>query len=113
MPADEKGIAMAPHMTHFKMRARTGERQKVIDHFDLWLRERRPGVAGFIRVVLCSNVEDPDEFMAYAMFGDKTAYDANSNAPEQHAWYETLRSYLVADPEWFDGTVERQRMGNV
>ncbi len=104
---------MAPHMTYVKMRARTGERQKVIDHFDLWLRERRPGIPGIIRVVLCSNVEDPDEFMAYAMFGDKKAYDANSNAPEQHAWYETLRSHLVADPEWFDGTVERQRMGNV
>lgn len=104
---------MAPHMTHFKMRAKPGERQKVIDHFDAWLRERRPDVAGVIRIVLCSNVEDPDEFMAYAMFQDRQAYDANSNSSEQHAWYERLRSYLVADPEWFDGTVERQRMGYV
>ena len=93
------------------MRAKPGERQKVIDHFHLWLRERRPGVPGFIRAVLCSNVEDPDEFMAYAMFADKKEYDANSDSPEQHTWYEKLRSYLVADPEWFDGTVELQRMG--
>jgi quinol monooxygenase YgiN len=100
-------------MTHFKMRAKHDERQKVIEHFDLWLRDRRPGVGGFIRVVLCSNVEDPDEFMAYAMFADKKAYDANSGSPEQHAWYEKLRSFLVADPERFDGTVERQRMGQV
>jgi quinol monooxygenase YgiN len=100
-------------MTHFKMRAKHDERQKVIEHFDLWLRDRRPGLGGFIRVVLCSNVADPDEFMAYAMFADKKAYDANSDSPEQHAWYEKLRSYLVADPEWFDGTVERQRMGQV
>lgn len=104
---------MAPHMTHFRMRAKPGERQKVIDHFDHWLRERRPGVGGFIRLVLCSNVDDPDEFMAYAMFADKDTYDANSSTSEQHGWYAELRSYLIADPEWLDGTVERQRMGQV
>jgi quinol monooxygenase YgiN len=104
---------MPPHMTHFKMRSKPGERQKVIDHFDLWLRDRRPGVGGFIRLVLCSKADDPDEFMAYAMFADKQTYDANSNSPEQNDWYEKLRSHLVADPEWFDGTVERQRMGQV
>jgi quinol monooxygenase YgiN len=102
---------MPPHITHFRMKAKPGERQKVIDHFDRWLRDRRPEVGGFVRVVLCSNIQDPDEFMAYAMFADKKTYDANSNDPKQHAWYEELRSYLVSDPEWFDGTLERQRMG--
>lgn len=102
---------MAPHMTIFKIRAKPGERQKVIDHFDRWLRDRRPEADGFVRVVLCSNVNDEDEFMSYAMFADKKTYDENSNDPVQHAWYEELRSYLVADPEWFDATVERQRMG--
>ena len=102
---------MAPHITHFKMRAKPGNREMVIDHFDHWLRERRPDVPGFVRVVLCSNVKDPDEFMAYAMFADKHTYDANSNDPAQHAWYEKLRAYLVAEPEWFDGTLERQRVG--
>jgi quinol monooxygenase YgiN len=60
---------------------------------------------------VCSNVNDPDEFMAYAMFADKKTYDANSNAPEQQEWYEQLRSHLAEDPEWFDGTLEIQRMG--
>lgn len=102
---------MAPHITHFRMRAQPGQRQMVIDHFDRWLRERRPGAPGFVRVVLCSNINDPDDFMAYAMFADKKTYDANSNDPAQSAWYEQLRSYLVSDPQWFDGTLERQRMG--
>ncbi len=102
---------MPPHITYFRMRAQPGCRDKVIHHFDHWLRERRPDVPGFVRVVLCSNSSDPDEFMAYAMFADKKTYDANSNDPAQHAWYEELRSYLVADPEWFDATVELQRMG--
>ena len=104
---------MAPHLTYFKMRAKPGERQVVIDHFNHWLTDRRPDVGGFIRVVLSSNVGDPDEFMAYAMFADKATYDANSDDPAQDAWFKTLRSHLVSDPEWFDGTCELQRMGQV
>lgn len=102
---------MPPHITHFRMKAKPGQRQRVIEHFDRWLRDRRPEVYGFVRVVLCSSIKDPDEFMAYAMFADKETYDKNSNDPGQHAWYEELRSYLVDDPEWFDATLERQRMG--
>lgn len=104
---------MAPHMTYFRIRAKSGERQKVIDQFNLWQRDRRHHAGGFVRMVLCSRSEDPDEFMAYAMFADRATYDANSNHPDQHSWYQTLRSYLVSDPEWFDGTVEIQRMGQV
>ena len=104
---------MAPHLTYFKMRAKPGERQMVIDQFNVWLSDRRPDVGGFIRVVLCSNVDDADEFMAYAMFADRKTSDENSKHPAQDAWYEKLRSHLVADPEWFDGTCEIQRMGQV
>ena len=102
---------MAPHITHFKIRAKPGERQQVIDLFDRWFRDRRPEARGFVRADLSSNVNDPDEFMAVACFADKKTYDANSNDPRQSAWYEELRSHLSADPEWFDGTMERQRMG--
>jgi quinol monooxygenase YgiN len=109
----KEGEIMAPHMTHFKMRARPGERQKVIDLFDEWARERRHEVGGFVRVVLSSHFDDPDHFMAYAMFADKATYDANSASPQQHAWFQRLRSHLVGDPDWFDATVELQRMGQV
>ena len=102
---------MAPHITHFKMRAKPGERQQVIDLFDRWFRDRRPVARGFVRGDLSCNVNDPDEFMAVACFADKITYEANSIDPEQRAWYEELRSYLVADPEWFDGVLERQKMG--
>jgi hypothetical protein len=34
----------------------------------------------------------------------------NSNRPEQDAWFRELRANLVADPEWFDGTLERESM---
>lgn len=102
---------MAPHITFFTMKAQPGKRQAVIDHFDKWMRDRRPEAPGFVRVCLCSNEKDPDEFMSYAMFADKETYDANSQSPEQDAWYRELRALLVADPVWFDGQLERQRMG--
>jgi quinol monooxygenase YgiN len=93
------------------MRAKPGERQNLIDHFESWQRSRRLQASGFIRGLLSCNVNDPDDFMAYAMFADSKAYDTNSNHPDQQAWYDKLRSYLASDPEWFDGTVEIQRMG--
>lgn len=102
---------MAPHITHFRIRAKPGERQQVIDLFDRWFRDRRPKARGFFRADLSSSVSDPDVFMASACFVDRVTYEANSNDPEQTAWYEELRSHLVDDPEWFDGTLERQRVG--
>ncbi len=102
---------MPPHVTHFKMKAKPGERQQIIDLFERWFRDRRPEARGFVRADLSSNVNDPDEFMAATCFADKKTYDLNSNDPAQTAWYEELRSHLVADPEWFDGTLELQRMG--
>jgi len=104
---------MAPHITTFRMRAKPGERQQVIDLFDRWFRDRRNKAHGFVRADLSSNINDPDEFMSAACFADKATYDANSNDPEQNAWYQELRSHLVADPVWFDGTLERQRIGQV
>ena len=74
---------MPPHITHFKMKAKPGERQQVIDLFDRWFRDRRSKAHGFVRADLSSNVNDPDEFMAVACFADKKTYDANSNDPEQ------------------------------
>jgi quinol monooxygenase YgiN len=102
---------MAPHVTFFRMKAKPGERQSIIDLIDKWMRDRRPDAPGFVRVCLVSNVNDPDEFMSYAMFADKDTYDANSQDPEQDAWYKELRQHLVADPVWFDGKLERQKVG--
>ncbi len=97
-----------PHVTHFRFKAKPGERQAVIDSFDRWDRERRPKAKGFVRSVMTANLKDPDEFMVGVMFDTTENYNANSNEPEQGAWFEELRSHLVGDPEWFDGTLERE-----
>ncbi len=97
-----------PHVTNFRFKAKPGERQAVIDSFDRWDRERRPKVKGFVRSVMTANIKDPDEFMVGVMFDTTESYNANSNDPEQGAWFQELRSHLVADPDWFDGTLERE-----
>jgi heme-degrading monooxygenase HmoA len=99
-----------PHVTHFRFKAEPGERQAVIDSFDRWDRERRPKAKGFVRSVMTTNLKDSDEFMVGVMFDTTESYNANSNDPEQGAWFQELRSHLVADPDWFDGTLERESM---
>jgi hypothetical protein len=90
------------------MKSKAGEREAVIDMFDSWQRKRMPKVKGFVRSVIICNLRDADEFMAEVMFDSKDNYDANSNDPEQDTWFHELRSHLVADPEWFDGKLERE-----
>jgi hypothetical protein len=96
------------HVTHFKLKAKPGERDTVIAMFDRWQNERRPKAKGYVRSILTSSLSDPDELMAGVMFDTKANYDANSNDAAQGAWYQELRSHLTADPEWFDGKVERE-----
>jgi quinol monooxygenase YgiN len=94
------------HVTYFRFKAKPGERQAVVDSFQRWTQERGPKVKGFLRSVLTSGLEDPNEFIAAAMFDTTENYSANSNDPEQGGWYEELRSHLAADPDWFNGKLE-------
>lgn len=101
---------MSMHVTSFKIKAKPGERQAVIDNFKRWEQERKPKAAGFVRSALYSNLNDPEEFMATVVFDTTESYKANSNDPEQGKWYEELRSHLAGDPEWFDGQLETQAL---
>lgn len=96
------------HVTLFRMKAKSGEGPAVIDMFDRWGRGRMPKVKGFVRSVIVSNLRDPDDLMAEVMFDSTENYQANSNDPDQDAWYRELRSHLAADPDWFDGRLERE-----
>ena len=98
------------HVTTFKMKAKAGDRQAVIDGFQRWDAERKSKATGFVRSALYSSQNDADEFMATVVFDSTENYNANSNDPGQGAWYQELRSHLVADPEWFDGQLEVQSL---
>jgi quinol monooxygenase YgiN len=90
------------------MKAQPGKRQAVIDHFLDSEDVRVSGTKGFIRSILVTNNEDPDEVMAGARFDSTENYNANSNRPEIDAWYRELRAMLASDPEWFNGTLARE-----
>jgi hypothetical protein len=55
--------------------------------------------------------DDFDEFLATVVFDTTDDYVANSNDPEQTAWYEELLSLVVPEPEWFNGNVEVEISG--
>ena len=98
------------HVTYMRFRARPGERVAVINDFQRWEREQKPRTTGFVRAVLASSYDDLDEFSATVVFESKETYDANSESPEQAAWYEEFRRHIVDDPEWFNGNLEVQVM---
>ncbi len=100
------------HVTIFRMKSKPGERESVVDLFDMWQREHMPKVKGFVRSTIICNLDDDDEFMAEVMFESRETYDANSATPEQGEWFQQLRSHLIADPDWFNGKLERES-GNV
>jgi quinol monooxygenase YgiN len=48
---------------------------------------------------------DPDAFYLAAVFRDRESYLSNADSPEQHERYLLFRSFLAADPEWYDGAI--------
>ncbi len=49
--------------------------------------------------------------MAGVRFDSTESYTANSDRPEQGAWFQELRALLAADPDWFNGTLAREVIG--
>ncbi len=102
---------MADHLTFFRIKALPGQRQAVIDQFAKWEREHKAAARGFQRSIVVASNDDPDELMAGVRFDSTESYNANSDRGEQGAWYQELRALLVADPEWFNGTLARETVG--
>jgi len=99
---------MAEHVTLFRYKVLPGKRQAVLDLFDKWEREQKPTAKGFIRSIVVASNDDPDELTSAVRFDSTENYMANSNRPEQGEWFRALRANLVADPDWFNGTLLRE-----
>ena len=87
---------MADHYTFFRMRAQPGKQQAVLDMFDKWEREQKSKATGYIRTILVTNNEDPDELMAGVRFDSTENYNANSGRAEQGEWYQAQLHYQQA-----------------
>ncbi|MCH7666416.1 MAG: hypothetical protein IH936_10870 [Acidobacteria bacterium] len=96
------------HVTFFRMKAKPGERESIVNSFENWGREHMPKVKGFVSSILICNLDDNDEFMAEVKFETREDYDTNSNDKEQGEWFQDLRSHLIGDPDWFNGKLETE-----
>ena len=97
--------------TIFRMKAKPGQENALVEVFKEWEKEQQPNVRGAIGGLVLKPDERPGEFIGVAIFEDKTTYTANADSPDQHAWYLRLRELLEADPEWEDGEYIAGRIG--
>lgn len=93
------------HVTTFSFTALPGKRQDILDAFQQWEAQEKARSVGFQRSVLVNSNANPDQFTAVVFWDTTENYNRNSERPETDAWYRRLRANLVADPQWFDGTV--------
>jgi hypothetical protein len=69
--------------------------------WDRWDQEIKPGARGFIGST--AGITPDGEFIALARFETEEAARANSDSPEQSAWWEETSQYL-SDPMFHDCT---------
>ena len=94
----------------FHMKAKAGQEQKIVEQFDAWERNRRPGLDGALGGLVMRPDTAPGTVVAIAVFRDKASYQANSDDPAQGEWFQGLRALLEEDPEWEDGEFVSQTL---
>lgn len=95
----------------FRMRARAGQEDAIVQMLRQWERERGPQVQGYVASYLFKSRAHPGELVGVAVFDSEESYRRNAEDPEQDRWYRQLRELLESDPEWNDGDVLVSEMG--
>ena len=65
-------------------------------HDERWRKEVMPGAKGFLGSTV--GVTDDNRFLAFVRFSDEAAARANSNRPEQSAWWADFEKSLEGAP---------------
>ena len=69
---------------------------------DQWMAELAPGAVGWLGST--SGVTEDGQLVALARFESEEAAQANSQRPEQSAWWEETRQLFVGEPEFHNST---------
>lgn len=88
---------------------RTKDAAGVQSHGELWQREVRPGAAGYLGVT--SGVTADGRSIAIVRFEDEAAARANSERPEQSAWWEGMAKVLDGEPTFSESSDVTEWMG--
>ena len=82
--------------------AKVGDRDKLRSQLDKWLKDLAPGAAGWLGST--AGVAPDGTFFAAVRFESADAAKANSDRPEQGAWWEETTQCLEGDVRFADCT---------
>jgi quinol monooxygenase YgiN len=91
--------------TIYRCRPRSGKGEVVEEVARRWLRERAPGLDGFVAYYMLRSETRPGELLGLAVFDSKANYVKYADDPDQHRWFDEFRAALDADIEWNDGEI--------
>ena len=88
---------------------RTSNPAAIIEHGDRWQRELRPGAIGYLGVT--AGVAADGRTVAIVRFEDEASARANSERPEQSAWFEGMAKLYDGEPTFTESSDVTEWMG--
>jgi hypothetical protein len=85
------------------IRGKASNPEAVRAALDAWLRDLRPGADGWVN--LAGGVSEDGEYFGLVCFEDETKAKANSDRPEQDAWWREFSTALDG-PATFENTTD-------
>lgn len=88
-----------------RVRAKPGAAQAIVELMREWDEKMAPKVDGAVGGLLFQSDDDPNQLTLVAVFRDQKSYVANSDNPEQDAWFQKMAKNFAGEPSWSDGEI--------
>ena len=88
---------------------RTSDGEALMDHLAAWQRDLRPGATGFLGST--AGVTADGRAITIARFADEASARANSDRPEQSAWWEGMAKLYDGEPTFTNSSDVTEWMG--
>lgn len=88
---------------------RTSDAKALMDHGEQWQQDVRPGAIGYLGIT--AGVTADGRSITIARFEDEAAARANSERPEQTAWWEGMAKLFDGEPTFSESSDVTEWMG--
>ena len=88
---------------------RTSDAKALMDHGEQWQQDVRPGAIGYLGIT--AGVTADGRSITIARFEDEAAARANSERPEQTAWWEGMAKLYDGEPTFSESSDVTEWMG--